>query len=64
MLDGLEYDIQLLFSRFLGWLLLLFHTVIVAGISLLTRMVLTPAIWSNTKPRKANRQMSKAMLAM
>ncbi len=34
MLDGLEYDIQLLFSRFLGWLLLLFHTVIVAGISL------------------------------
>jgi len=34
LLDGLEYDIQLLFSRFLGWLLLLFHTVIVAGISL------------------------------
>ena len=33
LLDGLEYDIQLLFSRFLGWLLLLFHTVIVAGIS-------------------------------
>ena len=24
LLDGLEYDIQLLFSRFLGWLLLLF----------------------------------------
>lgn len=34
MINGLEYDIQLLFSQFLGWLLLLFHTVIVAGISL------------------------------
>ena len=31
MINGLEHDIQLLFSQFLGWLLLLFHTVIVAG---------------------------------
>ena len=34
MLDGLEYDLHLLFSRFLGWLLLLFHTVIVTGVSI------------------------------
>ncbi|KHE13590.1 hypothetical protein OI71_19105, partial [Aeromonas hydrophila] len=33
MINGLEHDIQLLFSQFLGWLLLLFHTVIVAGVS-------------------------------
>ncbi len=31
VINGLEHDIQLLFSQFLGWLLLLFHTVIVAG---------------------------------
>ncbi|WP_042870675.1 PLDc N-terminal domain-containing protein, partial [Aeromonas piscicola] len=34
MINGLEHDIQLLFSQFLGWLLLLFHTVIVTGVSL------------------------------
>ncbi|MGL5776041.1 MAG: phospholipase D-like domain-containing protein, partial [Aeromonas veronii] len=33
MFNGLEHDLQLLFSRFLGWLLLLFHTVIVTGVS-------------------------------
>lgn len=33
LLNGLEYDLHLLFSRFLGWLLLLFHTVIVTGVS-------------------------------
>jgi cardiolipin synthase A/B len=32
--NTLEYDLHLLFSRFLGLLLLLFHTVIVAGVSL------------------------------
>ena len=34
MLDGLEYDFSCCFPAFLGWLLLLFHTVIVAPGSL------------------------------